>query len=67
MADDADRSQDRMEVEEALRRRFKPKEEIPPKGLCYYCDADVAHPKKFCDSDCAEGWEFEQRMKRVGK
>lgn len=67
MADEADQTADRMEKEEALRRRFVPKEEIPACGVCYWCGADVAHPKKFCDAECSEGYEFEKRMKRFGK
>lgn len=65
--DDADRVTERMEREEALRRMFKPKNEIEPRGTCYYCEADVEPPKKFCNSECSEGWEFERRMTRVGK
>ena len=63
MADEADMTQDRMEREAALRRRFVPQDELQPCGICAYCGADVAHPKKFCDAECAEGWEFEKRMR----
>lgn len=65
--DDADRTADRMEAEEELRRRAPKKPELDPVGSCYYCGEDVAHPKKFCDSTCAEDFEFEKRMRRVGK
>ena len=58
---------ERMEREEALRRMFKPKNEIEPRGTCYYCEADVEPHKKFCNSECSEGWEFERRMTKVGK
>lgn len=67
MADEADQTADRMEKEEALRRRFVPKEEIPACGVCYYCGEDVGSSKKFCDAECSEGYEFEKRMKRLGK
>lgn len=63
MADEADISQARMEQEEEFRRRAPRRPELPPKGTCYYCDADLPKPKKFCDRECADGYDFELKMK----
>lgn len=61
--DDADYAEERMEQEAEFRRRAPKKPELPAKGQCYYCMEDLPPPKKFCDGECAEGFEFEQRMK----
>ena len=60
--DDADMAEERMEQEAEFRRRAPKKPELPYKGQCYYCATDLPHPKKFCDKECSEGFEFEQRM-----
>lgn len=69
MADEADRAASLMEWEDELRRRTRTKEPaLPPRGTCYNCEADVAHPKLFCDSECAEDFAFFQRaMERNGR
>lgn len=67
MADICDITQERFEKEEALRRRFVPKNEIEPKGFCYYCEEEIPFPKKFCDASCVEDWEFEKKLRSKGK
>jgi hypothetical protein len=64
MADEADLTADRMEKEEELRRRLVRKPELPPCGVCYFCGEDVGSDKKFCNAECAEDFEFEQKMKQ---
>lgn len=62
--DDADRAQEHMEREEALRRKYAPKErQLQPTGHCYNCEREVAAPKLFCDAECTQ--EFEWILKRV--
>ena len=61
--DEADYAAIRMEQEEEFRRRAPRKPSLPPKGLCYYCDADLPLPKKFCNEECEGDFSFEQRMK----
>ena len=61
--DEADYAAVRMEQEEEFRRRAPKRPDLPPKGLCYFCDADIPNPKKFCDADCADDYDFVQRMK----
>lgn len=64
--DDVDRSTERMAVEEELRRReVRPADPVQPTGLCHYCEAEVRHPKKFCDGDCASAHATEQRIRRA--
>ena len=63
--DEADMTADRMEREEALRRRIVPKEEIPACGVCYYCGEDVGPSKKFCDAECASDFEFARKMRSM--
>lgn len=66
--DEVDFATLRMEQEDEFRRRKPQRPELPPKGTCYFCCTDVEHPKKFCDKDCADDFEFAQRMlKRNGK
>ena len=66
--DEADFVTLRMEQEDEFRRRKPKHPELPPKGQCYFCCADVEHPKKFCDKGCSDDFEFTQRMlKRNGK
>jgi hypothetical protein len=36
---------------------------LPPKGFCYYCDAPVEGAQLFCDKDCANDHEKEQKIK----
>ena len=67
MRDIADHAQDLIEREEAMRRMVTHTNELEPSGDCYYCGEPVKHPKKFCDRTCAEDYEFEKRMRSVGK
>lgn len=34
-------------------------------GECAYCGAGLSHPKRFCDSDCRDDWDREQRIKAL--
>lgn len=38
----------------------------PPDGHCMYCQAEIEDfgIARFCDSECAAGWEHEQEVKR---
>ena len=44
-------------------------DKIQPKGECYNCEEPLDNPDQlFCDSDCRNDFEFEQRIKeRNGK
>jgi hypothetical protein len=54
------------QVQEAGGRKMQ------PRGSCYYCsehlpavekDGKKAHERLFCDADCAQGYEAEQRAR----
>lgn len=75
MADEVDVAND--SVERALQQaiaRVRTTPVLPPKGSCYFCeeplepfvqDGKPVHRKLFCDRDCAEDWEREQKAKRL--
>lgn len=39
---------------------------LKPMGRCYYCDTELSNPNQiFCDKDCSEGHQLEQKMKKI--
>jgi hypothetical protein len=34
-------------------------------GYCYYCYEEVHSPHIFCNNECRDDWEKEQRMKKI--
>jgi len=34
-------------------------------GSCYYCDTPVKSPHVFCNTECRDDWEQEQRLLRM--
>jgi len=60
-ADRADREDiAREQAIAAVRRRSK---ELAPIGFCYYCSEPVPAGSRFCDADCRDEHETEQRLK----
>ena len=59
MSDEADVSQDRMEKEAELRKKFTPSNrlEVEPIGKCYNCGEKVAEGVRWCDKDCQDDWK----------
>ena len=65
MADIADITTDRLELEEALRRQ-RPIDIGPaPIGRCHNCEAPLEGEARFCDADCRGDWQSRQNMKRI--
>lgn len=62
MSDDADRSQDRMEQEDKLRRLYtkKPMLEAEPTGACLNCDEKLSDNQRWCDHECMVDWQKRQ-------
>ena len=63
--DDADYASDREDIAReqaiaAVRRRSK---ELAPIGFCYYCSEPVPAGSRFCNSECRDDHETEQRLK----
>lgn len=66
--DDADRAEERIEqvMDDALAEVRRAQERGPRAvGVCYYCREPLASGRLFCDADCRDGWEFEQKLKRM--
>lgn len=68
--DDADRAAEREDIDReaavaAIRRRI---EAMPSLGYCYYCGEALRAGKRFCDSDCRDDYERQEKMKaRTGR
>ena len=39
----------------------KPKEEAAATGQCLYCEEPLPVGLRWCDSDCRDDWEYEQK------
>jgi len=39
---------------------------LKPVGYCYYCSEPVKSDRRFCDKDCMEDWEHQDKMHRIG-
>lgn len=64
MADDADLTRDRQEREDDLRRRLACRPLIKATGLCLNCGTPLADDRRWCDADCRDDWERQQRRTR---
>jgi hypothetical protein len=59
------------DVEERLRdyeiQKVREQAKVSTKytGICLYCGSTVDEPKLFCDEDCRQDYEFEQKMKKI--
>jgi len=68
--DDADRASDREDIAraaavEAVRARI---ERLPSLGYCYYCGEALRAGKRFCDADCRDDYERQEKMRaRTGR
>lgn len=63
MSDDVDAANDNiLLINEAFisrARRIAP--EVKATGECLYCTEVVGEGKRWCDTDCRDGWEREKR------
>ncbi len=50
----------------AIEHHRKTTSSLLPVGYCHWCDSPVKASQLFCDTECREDWESEQRMKRIG-
>ena len=59
MADDADLAQEHLEIENALRKKYRSanKLEAEPTGECLNCYEPVPFGARWCDKDCQEDWQ----------
>jgi hypothetical protein len=63
MSDDADLTQDRMEFEEKIRKKYthRPDKEAEANGYCLNCGEDLPVDKRWCDADCQLDWQKRRR------
>ena len=57
--DEADRAQEHIEREEALRRRAARAPDLPYAGACYWCGEPLPPPQRWCDAECRDDWEHD--------
>jgi hypothetical protein len=62
MSDEADITQARQELEEAIRRKYTQliMNEAEPTGKCLNCGVRCKD-KRWCDKDCEDDWEYRRR------
>jgi len=67
MADDADRSDDRIQKAvdlgiEMSRRQLN--ESLPAIGICHWCESPVPPARIFCSKECADDHQHEKKRRR---
>lgn len=45
--------------------RSKVHQSLTPVGSCYYCEEDLPPGRIFCDAQCRDDYEREQRLRRM--
>lgn len=66
--DDADRAEEKIEqaMEDALAEvRRAQYHGVKAVGACLFCGETLPPGFRFCDADCRDGWDYEQRLKRM--
>lgn len=59
MSDDVDRTQERLELEEKIRKQYQAVQpQIKATGRCLYCGEKLPEGKRWCDADCREDFEM---------
>lgn len=63
--DDADKTSEREDItiREAIRASKRPTGPVAT-GRCLWCDEVVGELVRWCEPECRENWEQEQRFKR---
>lgn len=61
MNDLADRADSECEHELAEALRLRRRAGPPAMGMCHYCMAVVAPGARWCDKECRDAWEAEER------
>lgn len=65
MADEADKAEEHMERELAMRiRAASQAKPIQTTGHCLFCGEDVVDGVRFCSTDCAGDWDREQLIRK---
>jgi hypothetical protein len=43
---------------------LRPRQSLPPKGSCWYCDKPIDSVRRFCGKECADGFDVEAELTR---
>jgi len=64
MSDDADLTQERMELEDKIRRQYTQRRtrEVNVTGFCLNCGQELPAEMRWCDSDCQQDWQKRRDM-----
>ncbi len=69
MPDDIDRAQERdlqYQADCELERQYlAARQAVDATGECLYCGEALADGLRFCNADCRDGWQHEQKLKRM--
>jgi predicted nucleic acid-binding Zn ribbon protein len=65
MADDVDRVNELLELEElsVLHRQRKERVHLHPVGMCYECSEPLSSERTFCDADCRDMYDKRQEAR----
>lgn len=66
MSDNADLAQEYEEVALIVARinhNYSALQRLPRTGFCHYCKEPIEKEKLFCDADCRDDYEWEQKGK----
>ena len=65
MSDDADKTQERLELEEMLRRKYASEEvHTQGNGQCLNCGDKITKERRWCSKECADDWEYYNKHKQ---
>lgn len=64
MSDEADMTQDRLELEDKIRKKYtvRPVKEAEATGFCLNCGEDLPTTMRWCDADCQSDWQKRRDM-----
>ncbi len=43
---------------------LRPRQSLPPKGSCWYCEKPLDSVRRFCGKECADGFDEEAEFTR---
>lgn len=65
MSDEFDRASDLEEAEREMAiKNIRSQSQLPDVGSCYYCSEFTPPGRRFCDSECRDGYEAEVEARR---
>jgi len=66
MSDDADKTQDRLELENAIRKQHMENiRYVKGTGHCLNCGETLNDTRRWCNKDCADDWEYNVNRRNI--